>query len=284
MCCASIVEGFRAETLFGLHSTHATQNCHTTHHEHTTYNPITIARHAVEENSDHHQQPINNPVTTHHTTAPMPPDEISPQQNSPQNGIHPSGASDSSLEAPEPSHNSTLENITNLAGTILTELPLELPALEFFYEAPSEVLSDDGSVAEPQRIASQSQLVKAEVNKLLDEYEELDVGNLDESVRSSLKRLLRHVIAQQRKPKRVKLRDKILFVLGTCDLWCVCVCEGGLVGIACTHTALGCYQCVFVCDFICMRVISYVCTHMHITTSTYHRIITTLQGECVLVG
>lgn len=139
--------------------------------------------------------------------------------NSLHNGVHPSGASDSSLEAPEQSHNSTLENITNLAGTLLTELPLELPALEFFYEAPSEVLSDDGSVITPRRSASQSQLVKAEVNKLLDEYEDLDVGNLDESVRSSVKRLLRHVIAQQRKPKRVKLRDKILFVLGTCDLW-----------------------------------------------------------------
>lgn len=134
------------------------------------------------------------------------------------NGVQPSGASDSSLEGPDVSHNSTLENITNLAGSLLTDLPLELPALEFFYEASTELPEDEPPT--PTR-ASQSLLVKAEVNRLLDEYDDLDIGNLEESVRTGIVRLLRHVIAQQRKPKRVKLRDKILFVLGTCDLWCV---------------------------------------------------------------
>lgn len=145
-------------------------------------------------------------------------------QTAGSNGVHPSGASDSSLEAHEVSHNSTLENITNLAGSLLTDLPLELPALEFFYEASTELPEDEAPT--PRRASSQSLLVKAEVNKLLDEYEDLDIGNLEESVRTGIVRLLRHVIAQQRKPKRVKLRDKILFVLGTCDLWCATVDAG----------------------------------------------------------
>lgn len=52
----------------------------------------------------------------------------------------------------------------------------------------------------------------------IDDYEEFDVGDFDFKMRSFLKRQLKQKLFKST-PKRVLLRDKISFVLGTAHLW-----------------------------------------------------------------
>lgn len=116
-------------------------------------------------------------------------------------GPHDTGGPDAErVEARQVSFFDTLRNID------LTDMSFEL-----FHEAPSELSSDD-EVCGP---AEAPPVKEEEISRLLDEYDELDVDSLDISGQHMVRSLVKHVLEQQQKPKRTKLRDKIMFVVGT---------------------------------------------------------------------